>query len=64
MGEYWRAGEAIVGTLEGIRRATAIRPVGAHRKGDADGPAGIHGLSWSWSPGAEFQLGDIYTVVS
>lgn len=52
LGTLWHMGEAIAGTEDGIRRASTIRRIGAHRRWDAELPA--------WNPDAEIQPGDFH----
>ena len=37
LGKWWRTGEAVIGTSNGVIRAGTIRRVGGHRRGDREG---------------------------
>ena len=50
LGRWWRTGEAIVGTSEGVFRAGTVRRVGAHRRWDKDGLSRVQGVPWQWNP--------------
>lgn len=47
------------GAVEGIRRASKIRRVGAHRRCDAEGQSEIRGMPRYWNPQADVQPGDL-----
>ena len=53
LGCYWRTSEAIVGTSEGVVKASTIRRVGAHRRWDADRLAAVRGVPWQWDPDSD-----------
>ena len=57
LGRWWRTGEAVVGSRDGVSRAGTVRRVGAHRRWDREGLAHVRGLPWQWDP-AE---GDMHT---
>ena len=59
MGYYWRTGEAIVGTDDGIKRAGTIRRVGGHRRWDAEGIAAIRGMPWKWDPDSDVEAEEL-----
>lgn len=56
--KVWRTGEAILGMLEGIRRAATIRRVGSHRRRDPEGLALMRGVPWSRNPDEDVQPGE------
>lgn len=47
LGRHWRTCEGIVGIQDGVRRAAAIRRVGAHRRRALDELGRVHGMPWS-----------------
>ena len=51
MGRWWRTGEALVGTPEGVIRAGTVRRVGAHRRWDKEGLEKVQGVPWQMNPG-------------
>jgi hypothetical protein len=51
MGRWWRTGEALVGTPEGVVRAGTVRRVGAHRRWDKEGLEKVQGVPWQMNPG-------------
>ena len=53
LGRWWRTGEAIIGTHEGVRRAGTIRRVGGHRRWDRGGLERVRGVPWQWDPDQE-----------
>ena len=50
LGTWWRTGEAVIGTPEGILRAGTIRRVGGHRRWDREGLEQVRGVPWQWDP--------------
>ena len=44
LGKWWRTGEAVIGTKDGIRR------VGGHRRWDREGLEQVRGVPWQWDP--------------
>ena len=52
-----RAGEAIVGTKDGVIKASTIRRVGAHRRWDAQGLMEIAGVPWKLTPSKDEEPG-------
>ena len=50
LGKWWRTGEAVIGTQDGILRAGSIRRVGGHRRWDREGLDRVRGVPWQWDP--------------
>ena len=50
LGKWWRTGEAVIGTKDGILRAGTIRRVGGHRRWDREGLEQVLGVPWQWDP--------------
>lgn len=50
LGKWWRTGEAVIGSHEGILRAGTIRRVGGHRRWDREGLEQVRGVPWQWDP--------------
>ena len=50
LGKWWRTGEAVIGTQDGILRAGSIRRVGGHRRWDREGLDQVRGVPWQWDP--------------
>ena len=53
LGFWWRTGEAIIGTGDGIVKAATIRRVGAHRRWDAQSLHAVQGVPWKRDPKQE-----------
>ena len=50
LGKWWRSGEAVIGTKDGILRAGTNRRVGGHRRWDREGLEQVRGVPWQWDP--------------
>ena len=50
LGKWWRTGEAVIGTANGILLAGTIRRVGGHRRWDREGLELVRGVPWQWDP--------------
>ena len=50
LGKWWRIGEAVIGTKDGILRAGTIRRVCGHRRWDREGLEQVRGVAWQWDP--------------
>merc|ERR1712240_171121 len=55
LGFNWRTSEAIVGTKDGVVKASTIRRVGAHRRWDAEGLDAVRGVPWQWDPDSDVE---------